>query len=192
MQTTLTPFETLVAFNEKVEMVKNFGFIKKAAAGEISLRVSGTLGAPITISESFPTSEELNAFANVYRMFTQDNDQISIRNLSKLFGGIISLQAFHPDFEDVRAQLNNLLDSPPCFRWPGAPASVREVIETILYGDVSHTDKRNVVKSWQSNTFLWPHIYFECLFSIFQVFRAAIAIVEINTEALKTLPRPGS
>ena len=95
-----------------------------------------------------------------YRVFTQDNDRLSIRSVSR----ILAKDWVHPNarecFEDARAQLNGHLDGASTIAFPEGHISVRTLVDTIIYGGLAHSNeaKAEIFDSWDSSGirgFMW-------------------------------------
>jgi hypothetical protein len=106
------------------------------------------------------SQDEIDAFVLSYRVFTQDNDRLSIRSMSR----ILAKDWVHPNarecFEDARAQLNGHLDGASTIAFPEGHISVRTLVDTIIYGGLAHSNeaKAEIFDSWDSSGirgFMW-------------------------------------
>lgn len=88
--------------------------------------------------------ENVEAFVLVYRMLTQNNDGLSISRLAKRY------EHAHPALqsliEQIRAEYLLFLDAASPFSPGGHAVCHREILETVIYGELAHTNKGNAGK----------------------------------------------
>ncbi|MBR0925182.1 hypothetical protein ABH973_002381 [Bradyrhizobium ottawaense] len=171
--TSVDDFDLLRAFCRRVDRLEQSGFSKRfetdvpnviAKMNEPSFqREEGLRFSIVARVESWVedfSQDEIDAFVLSYRVFTQDNDRFSIRNLSKIF----AKDWMHPNarecFEDARAQLNGHLDSASTISFPEGRISVRALVDTIIYGGLAHSneEKSKIFDSWEHSGimgFIW-------------------------------------
>jgi hypothetical protein len=158
----------LRAFCQRVDRLERSGFSKRfeneiprviAKMDDVSFERRD--GASFSILASIDSwvedfsQDEIDAFVLSYRVFTQDNDRLSIRSLSAIF----AKDWMHPHarecFEDARAQLNRHLDSAATVAFPEGQISVRSLVDIIIYGGLAHSNeqKARVFDSWERSGF---------------------------------------
>jgi hypothetical protein len=165
--------DLLRAFCRRVDRLEQSGFSKRFETDVP--RVIATMNEPSFHREEGPrfsivarveswvedfSQDEIDAFVLSYRVFTQDNDRLSIRNLSRIFAN----DWMHPHarecFEDARAQLNGHLDNASTIAFPEGHISVRALVDMIIYGGLAHSneEKAKIFDSWEHSGirgFMW-------------------------------------
>ena len=155
--------DLLRAFCRRVDRLEQSGFSKRFETDVP--RVIATMNEPSFHREEGPrfsivarveswvedfSQDEIDAFVLSYRVFTQDNDRLSIRNLSRIFAN----DWMHPHarecFEDARAQLNGHLDNASTIAFPEGHISVRALVDMIIYGGLAHSneEKAKIFDLW--------------------------------------------
>ncbi|WP_407180430.1 hypothetical protein [Bradyrhizobium sp. STM 3562] len=165
--------DLLRAFCRRVDRLEQSGFSKRfeadvpnviAKMSEPSFqREEGPRFSIVARIESWVedfSQDEIDAFVLSYRLFTQDNDRLSIRNLSKVFAKDWMHPRARECFEDARAQLNGHLDSASTIAFPEGHISVRALVDTIIYGGLAHSnaEKSKIFDSWEHSGimgFIW-------------------------------------
>lgn len=156
----------LELFVQKAEKLRNSGFRARI------MQLGGIHGhtkwdVKTGFSESFegPTEEEIDAFILTFRFFIQDNEPISIKNMDDLLGSLsVDIPAVE-NFHKSRANLNQALDAPIGMVIDGEKFTRRNVLWTMIYGDLSHADPAHEerVKGWLSNPLTGMFIRMEFL-----------------------------
>jgi hypothetical protein len=129
-----------------------------------TLRYTQELSKPISVSIQFkgdtietsregPDEEDLRSFLLTLRLFCQDNEQISLRNLVKRVEKLPVSEALKKPFLDRRDQLNVYLDSahgPPQFQIGNAGwITNREIFEAFTYGKYAHLTQSETIAGWE-------------------------------------------
>jgi hypothetical protein len=81
----------------------------------------------------------IEAFILTYRMLTQNNDRFSIARLAENYQ--FAHWLFRDGFEHIREQNSSFLASESSFQPQGVPVSYREILDTIIYGELAHSNK---------------------------------------------------
>lgn len=98
--------------------------------------------------------DEIDAFVLTFRLFTQDNDRISLRSLSGIFASEwLEGGNARECFEDARKQLNDHLDSAATVEFGETVVSVRFIVEVVIYGGLAHTNKKKsaIFQNWSQS-----------------------------------------
>jgi hypothetical protein len=143
--------KALQLFIEKSDKLRSLQFL--TTFSELSFHWNTTKGEE-KLEITGPTQEQLDAFVLTFRFFVQDNEHTSLRWLAKHVGDDPDVSGhWKQEFNAVRGELNNILDS-----WPPIQVSIanympptwRDVMEAFIYGDLSHANekKREIFKSW--------------------------------------------
>lgn len=92
-----------------------------------------------------PEGEEVHSALFTLRMFIQDNDRISIKNISKIFQEEPELDNRKSYFEDVRIGLNSELDKEIGMKYFDDHYTYREALNLYLYSE-GHTNRKYTEK----------------------------------------------
>ena len=148
----------LCLFNEKVRELLELSFVKAVTDPDAGFSISGERQADGSFKMSStvrgPSVEAVKAFVLTLRFFIQDNETISLRNISALYdsGNIDPQQrAF---FQSGRDAINRMLDSPNFFgfNYNGTTLTNRRVMDVFVYGGLAHAnpEKYALFKEWMS------------------------------------------
>lgn len=98
--------------------------------------------------------DEIDALVLTLRLFTQDNDRISLRSLSRIYASEW-LQGGNAQecFEGARKQLNDHLDSAATVIFGDKVVSIRFIADVVIYGGLAHTNekKSKIFRSWSGS-----------------------------------------
>jgi hypothetical protein len=96
------------------------------------------------------------------RHFVQDNERISISNLSKLYESMNININYKTTFRTYRNNLNNYFDD-KALTFIEPSLTKRDVYNTLLYGYYAHKqpDKLKKIEIWKNQQFDWDTIFFE-------------------------------
>ncbi|MCD6591050.1 MAG: hypothetical protein J7K72_03715 [Candidatus Aenigmarchaeota archaeon] len=156
--------DVLKLFNEKVDRLHTRSFVEKLKK----------LGYEIHLKNEFdgklygPDDESVEAFVLTIRFFYQNNEKISLSNMSEIYEKLPISPKVKREFERIRNELNTFLDSKTRFTINGKEITNREIFETFLYGDLAHSNKtkRKTYEFWKSNIPLYivlKHEFIEIL-----------------------------
>ncbi len=170
--------DVLREFNRKVDRLEQTGFWKRyeneipnvvikmddltmEKTGDASFSMLGRIQSWIPEFDQ----DEIDAFVLTFRLFTQDNDRISLRSLSRIFAsGWLQGGNAQECFEGARKQLNDHLDSAATVMFGDTLVSVRFIADVIIYGGLAHTneEKSRIFQSWSQSGFmglLWAEFF---------------------------------
>ena len=136
-------------FNRKAERLEQYSLWKYLENNKPSSKVSKGI-----IPNNFPDYELIEAPLITLRLFMQNNDYISIRNIHKIYNSNPDI----PDnlknlFIESREELNKFLDKDSLFSiqsliWMNERERYathytnREILESLLYGEIAHFTQR--------------------------------------------------
>jgi hypothetical protein len=150
-----------------------------AGSDSVSLSLVGKIESSLPIFDQ----DNVDAFALTYRQLIQNNDRISIGNLSKrVYGSDWIFKEACENFELIRSGINQYLDSAIFIQLSTeGTISRRQLVDIILYGGLAHTSATNeeIFRKWMQSGFsglLWAE-FFETLL---RVLRSFSVIKEIN------------
>jgi len=130
--------------------------------------------------------EEIDAFVLTYRLLTQNNDRLSLANLSKVYASDFMHPEAAANFQDARSSLNDTLDSASSISIEEGYFTVRTIVEVILYGGLAHSNekKSEVFKSWSTNQAMSGMMWVEFIAAMREALRIFSYIRELNEAVL--------
>lgn len=161
--------EVLRAFCRRVDRLERSGFSKRfetdipqviAKMEDVSFEKEN--GARFSVVarihswiEDF-SQDEIDAFVLSYRVFTQDNDRLSISSIGKIYSRDWMPLNARECFEDARSQLNEHLDTAVTVKFPSGQMTVRTLVDIIIYGGLAHSNPRKarIFDSWEQSGFM--------------------------------------
>jgi hypothetical protein len=145
--------EALCLFNEKADEIKNSSYTKYFLDNKPKTTISKKQGKAIKIKTIEPNDESLKSFVLTFRLFLQNNDQISIHNINEIYKKLPNnFQKEKESFFRARDKINHILDSNINFIDNNKILTYREVLNIFVYGHLAHlkNDKRKIYKDWMS------------------------------------------
>lgn len=182
--------DILNLFVEKVERLQSSSLIRTLLKNGSRLVFSWTDQSGILRTTlSGPHTEQVDAFVLTIRLFMQDNDRISIRNAAKLHDSLPVSADLNKYFAMHRANLNQFLEGHSMIGIDGDRPTRREVLETVIYGHLSHLDqaKRQRYQAWMANPMAGSVIDFEFVGVLDMFLRTLVVMAEINRRAVAEL-----
>jgi hypothetical protein len=148
----------LELFREKAKELEDSIFVQSIAkSGSLSTSIKRRVGEPLTIERSGPTEDEIRSSVLTIRLFRQDNDRISIRNIAALVNSLPIDQQIKDEYARWRSELNDYLDAPTStgFDLGNGPITRKFLFETFLYGFYAHLEepKFKLVSEWRGMPF---------------------------------------
>jgi hypothetical protein len=159
-------FATLRLFNEKVERLQATRFAKKYAdtvpevfaewrslstsKGEgLSFEITGEVVSRLSKHDQ----DDIDAFVLTYRMFIQQNDRVSLASLGKVYARDWMPEEPRESFQHAMSVVDEYLDSPIALVVYDQTISRRQLVDTVLYGGLAHSDvkKEAVYRSWMES-----------------------------------------
>jgi ribosomal protein L30 len=192
--------ENLCRFNRRVDRVEASRFWKRyrdekpnaimkmekmelEKTGPTSFAMTGIVHSML---EDFD-QDELDAFVLSYRVFTQDNDQLSLRSLSRLYDSEWMPPEAKERFEEARTQLNEHLDSQATIMFGERAVRVRNIVDVVIYGGMAHAnpEKAAIFESWEKSGvmgFIWA----EVIAYLRALMETVLFVKKLNEQVLKT------
>lgn len=131
----------VLLFNEKAGLLENSSFAKAMLQEDSGVLFECSAEGGYEVILVGAEGESVDAAFLTLRMFLQNNDRISIRNISKIYANTNDFSSHRPEFEAVRTQINDYLDSPNGIEFFGKNYTNREIIELLLYGSKGHSNR---------------------------------------------------
>jgi len=169
-------------FQEKLAELKRSGFIQNWQDKKLNISVHVDKDTH-ELEETLPSEDEIKSFILTLRFFIQDNEACSIRNLKKHYNNLDISQNLVEKFNQTREKLNEYLDSHSGFNGN----TYRDIFDAYIYGQYAHSDKREKVLSWATDTFSKGFSRFHFISVLHDITKILIIIDGINQRALKEL-----
>jgi hypothetical protein len=135
-------FPVLELFIDKTHKLENSGFVNKIRQEfTLDINIDFSRTDVLEITSIRPNQENIDAFILTFRFFIQDNEAISIRNLKKFFDSNFVTNDEKNKFNAIRTSLNNFLSESSSFIFKEENISNRVLMETFIYGGLSHATK---------------------------------------------------
>jgi hypothetical protein len=136
--------------NEIPNVVMKMDDVTMEKAGHASFSIVGRIYSWIPEFDQ----EEIEAFVLTFRLFTQDNDRISLRSLSRIYASEWWQGGNAQEcFEGARKQLNDHLDSAATVMFGDTSVSIRFIADVVIYGGLAHTneEKSKIFRNWSQS-----------------------------------------
>jgi hypothetical protein len=176
----LSPF---ISFTEKADKLINSTFSKE---------MIGKTGVYLTWEENIqkvvhisPNEEFIDAFVLTFRFFIQNNDSISIKNMSANFNSGIVNKDIKKKFIDVKTKFNDYLDTDTMFDIGGV-ISRRNILDIFVYGELSHMNpsKKEIYDTWMKNEFMAPLLQFEFKLVLHNALKFIKYVSDLSTQVV--------
>ncbi len=177
--------EAFQLYIEKADKLRNSNFVKRITNSS-GITLSAGVGKPTTISKRGPDDENIDAFILTFRFFIQDNELISLRNISMLFKAAVDMEVEATNVDNAREHLNNYLNGNTMFDING-PISRRVLMDTFIYGGLSHANppKKKQYDSWSGIGVIFPFMQNEFSIILYEVLNVIVYIRNICEEGLQ-------
>lgn len=170
---------------KKSNKIINSEYVKNLDNGKVSLSLKRD-GYVVTNPEvTVPNDVYIESLILSLRFFIQDNEDISIRNLYKIYNNHNIDQSFRNRFNEARNWLINYLDCKCIVKQEGLNLTRLQVFEYFVYGEYAHaTKKEEFDKLKYRNIFygIYRYVFNEILIMYIKTIRE---IVNINQELLE-------
>lgn len=146
-----------------VERLEGYGFVRAVVSEQTGW--IGAMGGDEDMEQILigPSREEADAALLIVRQLIQNNDSISISNISESAREYLTDAAINT-IQQIRERLNDELDSYPALGVEGRARTYREILHTYLYGEHAHTSpsKRDNYKDLQKTAIsgLFTHYFY--------------------------------
>lgn len=183
---------TLELFEQKASKLTRSGFMKELMDKPVTVTYQRGENDRFTVTTVFPNDELRDAFVLTFRMLIQDNDSISIRNLSKLTADTGLSARFREIFDEFRTELNRFLEDPGLlagFTEMGVTTH-HNLLRTFVYGDMAHTGKERTLYLSLNSDHLFPIIELMFIRILGEFMRRVERLLEIVRLELAGEPIP--
>lgn len=178
--------ELLKLFNDKASKIINSKFKKESLEKKLGETISWNEKDGMTYTVSNHDDDFINSVLMPLRLLFQNNDEISINNISKLYENMEIGKEYKIVFKKIRGELNEFLDEQAKTLLDDKPTR-RELFETILYGEIAHVqkEKRNKLETWKSDKMIWDLAYMEFQRLIHEIIFSINLISNLNKRIMK-------
>jgi hypothetical protein len=186
--TTKEAIGKLRLFNEKAQLLRESRFVQMVFTEGSGVTVSYRQGQPLRVVRRGADREALAAFALTFRFFLQKNDGISLKQIERLYHSLDVPEDDRCLVTENWKNLNGFLDSAPELAPNGQAITFRNVLETFIYGNLSHVNpgKEEVYKAWRAGPFaLVLEGYFEHVLA--EVLKFILWLASMNAETIQRL-----
>ncbi|BCN93336.1 hypothetical protein THMIRHAM_11210 [Thiomicrorhabdus immobilis] len=141
--------ESFKFFHGKATKLLNSTFAKEMSKPTSVKIIWGENGH--VLLDKGPNQEHIDAYLLTFRFFIQNNEFISFNQMSFSFREKINDNELLNKFEEARSALNGFLDRKSNINI-NRSLTHREIMETFIYGNLSHANKRRVeYDSWMQD-----------------------------------------
>ena len=185
-----TSVKLLKRFNQQADKLARLTFTKQVLAGQSGVRFSMRQGIGSTTQRYGPDDESIAAFVLTFRLFVQDKDSISIRNITALLQSLPITSVVKSTAVEIRSAINQFLDSDTPYGYNGEQLTFRRIYEVFLWGYLCHIDddKYAVYDAWSSFAPVFPMLENEFVFALSRVLLGIMGLKRCISDALAELP----
>lgn len=183
-----TDREVLEMFIESADELSGSTFADQVRKGVRVRFLLAPEGIETTVAG--PEHESTKAFLLTLRLFGQDNDETSLRNMATRVQALAVSQAPKDRFLKSRDNFNAFLDSPLHVQVPDKDADMkRKIFEAFLYGIYAHTAEqhRRTVKRWREQPY-YADLEAQFYVILAHFLAAVTAMANACRDMLKELP----
>jgi hypothetical protein len=182
----MTPQEIRIIslFSEKADKLAELSFSKYVLSFKLELKVNIEIGKTPTSDHNCPNAEAIDAFILTLRFFVQNNEPISLRNMSNVYQSLMSQSKGTKtdniqSILDIISSTNRSLDSSSPITIGNTTLTNRCIFETFLYGGLAHSNKskRAVYEKWRSQPAMYNTLEYVFVTVLVQLL---IDILQIN------------
>jgi hypothetical protein len=186
--------KSLSLFNEKAAKLARLSFTKeifKHNSGvtiKINRRNDGFY--ELTQERRGPLEEAIDAFVLTIRFFIQDNENVSLRNIARIYEVAPIEEQLKEKFTLLRNQLNQYLDSDSfiLINVNGVIFNHRKILDVVIYGSLSHAKElKKKQYDFLMKSPLKALIENDFVYTLTIIFNIINSISELNKKVLTNL-----
>lgn len=184
--------DILILYNEKIDKLMNSRFVKFLTSNDLKFSINYTPENEVTVSSNFADQDALDAFGVTIRFFNQNNEPISVCNMSKIYheSGFFS-DELKKDFDFARTHLNKNLDKDSNIITASGALKNRDIFDIVLYGGIVHSTRREEYKKLVANPLIAVPVMAEFQNILMYFLHCIVNISKTNEKALKEFERQG-
>ncbi len=131
----------LKKYNSRVKTILDYSFVQHVQNNGVHLNLKISENGIID-TNNFASKEALHATILNLRYFMQDNEDISLRNMAKLYSKLDVSQDIENEFNKIRDKLNSELDKNCNITFGQEKLTNRKIFEVYVYGDAAHETQK--------------------------------------------------
>ncbi len=141
------------SFDKKVQELLDSRYLKSAQNTGIQFNFSWNENTGVDQTRVAPDEESIKAFLLTLRFFVQNNERMSIYNISKIVDDLNINSGSKSKFQNARLELNTYLDNPSNVHitFNKIVLTLGEIFMTFLYGLYAHEneEKAKLLETWK-------------------------------------------
>jgi hypothetical protein len=181
----------LQLFNEKSAELRASRFVQMATHEDAGFSIHFGADKPLTVVRTGPDDEALRAFVLTFRLFIQDNEPCSVRNIAHVYERLDVPAERKTLVALARADLNTYLDAATFIAVGKDETRLtrRRIMDVFVYGTLAHNkkEKRIVLDSWRGALGMWPIIYNELVQIVMRCLQIFAWLEKTNIQTLEDL-----
>jgi hypothetical protein len=189
--------KSLKLFNEKVDKLSNSRFIRSiglpGGGFKMSFKQNDAGVMEAKAERKGPDDEAISAAALTLRFFVQNNERISLRNISRYYADNLIDDSLTKRYEEIRNELNDFLDNErySVFKSNQTRLTRRELLDTFLYGDLAHANeaKYDLIQSWKRSEMLFKRDENHLVQTMFFLYNYLEMIADLNKQTIIELQK---
>ena len=195
-QNNLTNFskkdiEIIKLFNSMSDEIINSTLVRESKEKKSGIKLSWNMNKDtnelqFSYSKSDHSKDAIKSFILTLRLFIQDNEPISIRNMRELYQRLPIDKSYKNALDILRDEFNKFLDEPATTLSDDKP-SRRTIYNAIIYGMYAHTQSEmtNLIANWQSDKLVWDMVFYEFQSTLHDFVSIIELIRKLNERVLK-------
>jgi len=189
----VTIADRLALFNTKVDKLSGLTFFERVTTKKTTTKLHWDRDKGWESAFDGPGDESIDAAVLTLRQFMQDNDPVSVRNVSDAYLRSSLSTALRGEFQLLRSHLNQFLDSPTNVAIEeGRLLTFRRVLDLFVYGGLAHSSPRHRATYEGLKTSPFYHVIQADFVQAVGIFIIALRhMAAVNTRAIAALQMSG-
>ncbi|PKM56427.1 MAG: hypothetical protein CVU98_11340 [Firmicutes bacterium HGW-Firmicutes-3] len=172
---------TIKFFNDKSLKIVDSEYVRNLVDGKVSMSLKRDGYVVVDPEVTVPDNLYIESFLLSLRFFIQDNEDISIRNLSKIYNDVDVEQSLKKRFNDSRNWLLKYLKCKCFVEQDGQCLTRLQVFEYFIYGEFAHSTKKSEFEKLKDNKIyfgIYRYTFNEVLLMYIKTIKEIVAINE--------------
>jgi hypothetical protein len=174
-------------FDEMAGVLLGSRFVERVFSETIGVKLTWERDAPITAVIDGPDEESVRALVLTVRMFIQDGDGISFREMREIYDEPSVPAELRSRFYVYRDGINEFLDAPPAgisLNHNGQDLTRRQILDVVVYGGLSHANprKRATYEQWRAIVPWFALVWDNFMVTLAALCQCARDIRDLNAE----------
>ena len=182
-------------FNDNVDKLQGFNFWKNFPSDSgISITFDYSKEETEINSKILgPDDESISAFILKYRLFIQDKDDISLRNIEKLYSSLPIDKDYKARFYNFKSNINEILNGLSNVEIKQRKVTKKEIHDMFIYGVWAHLNKNDLNRkrflAIKDNTVVYTIFANEFNILLIRVMNILVQIKFLNEEVIRMLKK---